>query len=115
MAGGFTLALLSPAGDAEAQTFILQGEGLDCNGTDCIVPGGQNLVVDGAATFNSDVSVAGDLDVAGQGTFDLLTVETSYWLPECPEGYERDNSVADYVPMENLFAMLEEGCRAGNY
>ncbi|MFO8071051.1 MAG: SUMF1/EgtB/PvdO family nonheme iron enzyme [Polyangia bacterium] len=101
--GGFTLTLTSPAGDAEAQTFVLQGEGLDCDGTDCSVPGGQNLVVNGDVSATNG-TLTGDLDVAGHGTFDLLTVLTSYWLPECPEGYERDDAVTDYVLCEKVLA-----------
>ncbi|MFO8074200.1 MAG: hypothetical protein R6V85_20250, partial [Polyangia bacterium] len=62
------------AGDAEAQTYILQGEkgeqgeGLDCDGTDCTVGGGQNLVVDG------DVSLAGDLSAGSAVLFGDLDV-----------------------------------------
>jgi formylglycine-generating enzyme required for sulfatase activity len=98
------LALATQIGDAEAQTYVLQGEGLDCDDTDCFLPDGQNLVVDGTAAFGSDVAVTGDLDVAGHGYFDLLTVETSYWLPECPEGYERDATVTDYILCEKVLA-----------
>ena len=105
-AGAFTLTLMSPHGDAVAQTYILQGEpgdrgpaGADgaagrdgdsvlaCVGDTCTLP--HDLVVEGDGTFT------GDLDVAGSGTFDTLevnelTVAMSVWLPECPSGYERD-------------------------
>ncbi len=91
------MAISAFAGDTAAQAFILQGEGLGCDGTDCTVPLNQNLIVNG------------DLDIAGTGTFDaidvnLLTVNTSYWLPECPQGYARDTSVTDYILCEKTLA-----------
>jgi hypothetical protein len=110
------LALLTiAAGDAGAQTYILQGEkgeqgeGLSCDVTDCAVSGGQNLVVDGDVAATGDLSASnavfsGDLDVAGHGYFEMLTVQASYWLPECPEGYERDDTVTDYVLCEKVLA-----------
>jgi hypothetical protein len=109
-AGAFTLTLMSPHGDAVAQTYILQGEpgedgadgrdgaGLDCAGGTCTLD--QNLVVEGDGTFS------GDLYVAGGGTFDTLeanelTVSMSIWLPECPSGYTRDETVDDFVLCTN--------------
>jgi formylglycine-generating enzyme required for sulfatase activity len=99
-AGLFLLTVATPQGDATAQVFFLQGEkgdtgdGLDCDGTNCTVTGGDNLIVPGDGSFG------GDLDVTGTGTFDSLVVTTSYWLPECPEGYARDITTTDIVLCE---------------
>ncbi|MDD5308318.1 MAG: SUMF1/EgtB/PvdO family nonheme iron enzyme [Deltaproteobacteria bacterium] len=78
------IGLLLGTGEATAQVFFLQGEKgvagdsvLDCDGTDCTLD--QNLVVNGAMT-------------AQGATVDTLTVNTSYWLPECPMGYLRDTT-----------------------
>ena len=101
-AGLLLLTASAPRGEATAQVFFLQGQdgdstALSCDGTDCTLS--QNLVVNGNA------SVSGDLAVAGAGDFaslaaDELTVNTSYWLPECPEGYVRDAAATDIVLCE---------------
>jgi hypothetical protein len=95
-AGAFTLTLMSPHGDAVAQTYILQGErgedgadghdgaGLDCVGDTCTLA--HDLVVEGSVT--ADEGTFGTLDV------EELTVSMSIWLPECPSGYERDRTCA---------------------
>lgn len=104
--GLFLLTLLTATSSVDAQVFFLQGQdgdqgpqgdpgtGLDCNGLDCVVPDNQNLIV------NGDGNITGNLDFDGHATTNLLTVEASYWLPECPEGYERDATQTDYVLCE---------------
>ncbi|MDD5307649.1 MAG: hypothetical protein PHU25_10055 [Deltaproteobacteria bacterium] len=98
-AGLFLLTVATPQGDATAQVFFLQGEKgdqgnqgdsvLDCTGTDCTLNGSLTVTGDVNAT---NAALSGDLDVAGHATVDMLTVDTSYWLPECPEGYARNTT-----------------------
>ncbi len=71
------MAISAFAGDTEAQTYILQGEGLDCDGTNCALPAGNNLVVDGQVIADE---------------------------PDCPGGYVRDGSVTDYILCEKTLA-----------
>ena len=98
VAGMFTLTLTNPYGDAVAQVYILQGEqgppgvqgpagdgALNCSGGDC--------------TLEDNLIVEGDLVVSGTTTSDNLTVDVSYLLTECPEGYARA-SAADIVLCE---------------
>ncbi len=77
VAGAFTLTLTNPYGDTEAQTYILQGEGLDCDGTNCALPAGNNLVVGGQVIANE---------------------------PDCPCGYARNGSVTNYILCEKTLA-----------
>jgi len=80
---------------ASAQSFFLEGEKgiqgdqgpqgdpeLSCVSGNCTL--NQDLVVTGIGTFN-------DVDV------NELTVNTTYWLPDCPDGYTRDGTVTGYV------------------
>jgi formylglycine-generating enzyme required for sulfatase activity len=58
--------------------------------------------LDGSLAVTGDISVDGNLDVVGAGTFDTLevndlTVLMSVWLPECPQGYLRDESREDII------------------
>ena len=95
VAGGlFLLTVTTPAGEAEAQVYFLQGmdgedgeegedgAGLECDGHTC--------------TLRQNLSVEGEVN-ATRGHFDSLEVESltvnqSVWLPECPPGYLRDTS-----------------------
>jgi formylglycine-generating enzyme required for sulfatase activity len=73
----------------------------------------QNLEVMGDISgVNGDFS--GDLDVAGAGTFDTLevnelTVTMSVWLPECPQGYLRDDRRDIILCTDGLDEMVKVG------
>jgi formylglycine-generating enzyme required for sulfatase activity len=103
-----TLTLIAPAGTAEAQVFFLQGESpYECDDEGhCTLTG--HLTVDGALDVTGNVNVGGDAIITGDleaasGTFDLLTAEelmVSVWEPECPRGYQRDETREDIVLCE---------------
>ena len=120
VAGAFILTLGNPAGDATAQTYILQGEQgepgespVSCVGVDCTLTGGTNLIVNGevrgtTATF-SDTGTFADLEVTGASTLseveiDYLTVHERYDLEvDCPSGYDVTGySAAGGAICENL-------------
>ena len=108
--GAFTLTLMGSPGEAMAQTYILQGEQgppgdsvLDCAGGTCTLS--QDLVVEGDIS-GVNGAFSGDLTVGGTGSFDRLetnelNVAVSVWLPECPNGYERDETRTDIVLCTN--------------
>lgn len=105
----FAASLLLTAAPAQAQDFFLQGDcgprgvrgdpELACVDDTCTLAA--NLSIDGEL-YAEEITFSGDLEVGVEGTFetlavDVLTVDRSVWLPECPRGYERDWSVMDFV------------------
>jgi len=60
-----------------------------------------------------------DMDVLARGSVDLVRRRTREVLEVCMPGggyaLGSGNSVANYIPLENYFAMLEEGWRVGSY
>ena len=96
----FTLVLTTTAGaTAEAEVFFLQGQdgvagedGTDgADGEDCAA----SILEpdeDGTYVMAGDLRVEGNLEVTESGTFGTLTVLQSVWLPECPQGYERNTT-----------------------
>lgn len=104
-----TLILLVIASPAQAQTFYLQGppgepgepgaSELACDAEGCTLDRDLEIAGDLAA---EDGSFTGDLTVDGEAVFgvldvDSLVVNMSIWLPECPRGYERDETRDDIV------------------
>jgi formylglycine-generating enzyme required for sulfatase activity len=75
-AGLFTLTLTNAAGDATAETYILQGEKGD--------PGTFT------GSFTGDVTFTGNMNLTGTATLNNLVVQNTYQLPDCPEGYTKD-------------------------
>jgi formylglycine-generating enzyme required for sulfatase activity len=93
-AGMFTLTLTNAAGDATADTYILQGEqgiqgqqgiqGVQGNKGDKGDPGTFT------GSFTGDVTFTGNMSLTGTATLANLNVTGTYLLPDCPEGYTKD-------------------------
>jgi len=71
--------------------------------------------------WGNRVAVLGgvDMDLLSRGTPDKVRARTREVLEECMPGggfgLGSGNTVANYVPLENYFALLEEGWRRGAY
>lgn len=93
-AGAFILTLTSPAGSAQAQTYVLQGEpGIACWDTN------QNGIDD-------------DVDVNGDGVLDVQDCQTS---SNCPDGYDlQDYSMAGGAICEDILTG-DQMVRVGDY
>jgi hypothetical protein len=118
IAGGlFLLTLTTPDGVAEAQVFFLQGQD-GADGEQGLQgeqgpPGADGADGDSVLTCAAGVcTLDQDLVVSGIITSDELTVETSVWLPECPQGYERDETETDFVLCTNG---LDEMVKVGDF
>ncbi len=96
VAGLFTLTLTSPAGDTEAQVYILRGEQgppgdsqLECSAGTCSL--------DNSLTVTGDISITGSLsatdgDFSGTSTFEEINTDRLQLgnQPDCPAGYKRN-------------------------
>ena len=95
------LALCLVTTSVSAQTFFLQGNAgdseLSCSAGTCTL--NQDLDVNGFGEFN-------EFDV------NILTANTSYWLPECPEGYTRNTGATGIVLCEKG---LDQMVKVGNF
>ena len=105
-AGLFALALITATSQAEADVFFLQGqdgaEGAKGEKGDKGDKGDTGPAGEFTGTFTGDVTFEGNLTVNGMSTVDGLavddlTVNASYDLPDCPEGYLKDDSQSDIV------------------
>ena len=99
-----SVLLMGGAGVAQERVFVVQGEdGSDCTDSvlECDDSGGCELA--GSLDLEGDLSVAGDLSVDETGRFDELVVEnlivrdTVSSTPDCPRGYELDDTVEDII------------------